>query len=153
MRAEPLLQLLKSVKEQTKYPDEILIIDGSTNEDTEVILGNNLFDYVKYYSVPPQYRGLTKQRNFGIERVAADTDIICFLDDDIVLTATYFEELLKTYQIFPEALGVGGYILDETKIEFVGEKYHPKIDEIIRLRQLQIDINQNFVSSVHQHLE
>jgi GT2 family glycosyltransferase len=129
MRAEPLLQLLKSVKEQTKYPDEILIIDGSTNEDTEVILENNPFDYLKYYSVPPQHRGLTKQRNFGIERVAADSEVVCFLDDDIVLTATYFEELLKTYQIFPEALGVGGYIIDETKIEFVGEKYQPKIDE------------------------
>ncbi|MGZ9735445.1 glycosyltransferase family 2 protein [Flavobacterium sp. GNP002] len=128
-RAEPLLQLLRSVREQTKYPDEILIIDGSTNQDTEVIIVNNSFDNLNYYSVSPQHRGLTKQRNFGIERVAADTDIICFLDDDIVLTATYFEELLKTYQIFPEALGVGGYIIDETKTEFVGEKYQPKINE------------------------
>ena len=129
MRPQSLYQLLQSVQNQTKYPDEILIIDGSTNEDTEVILGNNPFDYLKYYSVPPQHRGLTKQRNFGIERVAADSEVVCFLDDDIVLTATYFEELLKTYQIFPEALGVGGYIIDETKIEFVGEKYQPKIDE------------------------
>lgn len=129
MRAEPLLQLLKSVKEQTIYPDEILIIDGSTNQDTALILGNNPFDHLNYYSVPPLYRGLTKQRNYGIERVAADSEVVCFLDDDIVLTATYFEELLKTYQIFAEALGVGGYIIDETKIEFVGEKYQPKMDE------------------------
>jgi GT2 family glycosyltransferase len=129
MRAEALLQLLKSVKEQIKYPDEILIIDGSTNQDTALILGNNPFDHLNYYSVPPEYRGLTKQRNYGIERVAADSEVVCFLDDDIVLTATYFEELLKTYQIFPEALGVGGYIIDETKIEFVGEKYQPKMNE------------------------
>nr|WP_315142973.1 glycosyltransferase family 2 protein [uncultured Flavobacterium sp.] len=129
LRAEPLLQLLKSVKEQTKYPDEILIIDGSTNQDTEVIIGNNSFDNLNYYSVSPQHRGLTKQRNFGIERVAADSEVVCFLDDDIVLTPTYFEELLKTYQIFPEALGVGGYIIDETKTEFVGEEYQPKTDE------------------------
>jgi GT2 family glycosyltransferase len=129
MRAEPLLQLLKSVKGQTKYPDEILIIDGSTNKDTEVIIGNNSFNHLNYYSVPPLYRGLTKQRNYGIERVAADSEVVCFLDDDIVLTATYFEELLKTYQIFPESLGVGGYIIDETKIEFVGEKYQPKMNE------------------------
>ena len=129
MRPQSLYQLLQSVQNQTKYPDEILIIDGSTNEDTEVILGNNPFDYLKYYSVPPQHRGLTKQRNFGIERVAADSEVVCFLDDDIVLTATYFEELLKTYQIFPEALGVGGYIIDETKTEFVGEEYQPKTDE------------------------
>ena len=30
MRPESLLQLLQSVQEQTLYPDEILIIDGST---------------------------------------------------------------------------------------------------------------------------
>ena len=129
MRARPLLQLLKSVKEQTIYPDEILIIDGSTNQETTLILGNNTFDNLNYYSVPPQHRGLTKQRNFGIERVAADAEVVCFLDDDIVLTATYFEELLKTYQVYPQALGVGGYIIDETKTEFVGDKYQPKMDE------------------------
>jgi GT2 family glycosyltransferase len=129
MRPQSLHKLLQSVQNQTKYPDEILIIDGSTNQDTALILGNNPFDHLNYYSVPPEYRGLTKQRNYGIERVAADSEVVCFLDDDIVLTATYFEELLKTYQIFPKALGVGGYIIDETKIEFVGEKYQPKMDE------------------------
>jgi glycosyltransferase involved in cell wall biosynthesis len=129
MRAEPLLQLLESVAIQTVYPDEILIIDGSTNQETAAVLHKNKFNHLHYFSVPPEHRGLTKQRNYGIERVADATEIICFLDDDIVLTATYFEELLKTYQIFPEALGVGGYILDETKTEFVGEKYHPKSDE------------------------
>jgi GT2 family glycosyltransferase len=129
MRPQSLHQLLQSVQNQTKYPDEILIIDGSTNQDTALILDKNPFDYLNYYSVPPEYRGLTKQRNYGIERVAADSEVICFLDDDIVLTATYFEELLKTYQIFPEALGVGGYIIDETKTEFVGDKYQPKMDE------------------------
>ncbi|RTY93165.1 glycosyltransferase [Flavobacterium sp. RSP46] len=129
MRAEALLQLLESVKEQTKYPDEIMIIDGSTNQDTSVMIENNRFDNLKYFVVPPQHRGLTKQRNYGIERVAVDIEIICFLDDDIVLTATYFEELLQTYKVYPQALGVGGYIIDETKTEFVGEKYHSKSDE------------------------
>jgi GT2 family glycosyltransferase len=129
MRPQSLHKLLQSVHNQTNYPDEILIIDGSTNQDTALILEKKPFDYLNYYSVPPEYRGLTKQRNYGIERVAADSEVICFLDDDIVLTATYFEELLKTYKIFPEALGVGGYIIDETKTEFVGDKYQPKMDE------------------------
>ncbi len=33
--------------------------------------------------------------------------------------------LLKTYQVYPEALGVGGYIINETKSEFVGYDYQP----------------------------
>jgi len=129
MRAAPLIKLLKSVKEQTVYPDEILIIDGSTNQETKVILNENQFKNLYYFSVPPQHRGLTKQRNYGIERVAVDTEIICFLDDDIVLTTTYFEELLKTYQIYPEAFGAGGYIKNESECQFVGVDYYPKIEE------------------------
>jgi hypothetical protein len=38
MRANPLLQLLQSVRSQTIYPDEILIVDGSTNLLTQQML-------------------------------------------------------------------------------------------------------------------
>ena len=129
MRAEPLLQLLNSVKMQTKYPNEILIIDGSTNQDTASSLGRNNWESLSYFAVPPQHRGLTKQRNYGIERVAADSVVVCFLDDDTVLKQDYFEQLLKTYETYPDAVGVGGYISNESKTEFVGENYEPKVTE------------------------
>jgi GT2 family glycosyltransferase len=129
MRPKPLLQLLQSVAEQTLYPDEILIIDGSTNDDVKIILEQNHFKNLQYFLVEKQNRGLTKQRNFGISKVGLDPKIICFLDDDIVLSPNYFEELLKTYQIYPDALGVGGFIIDDTFCEFVGENYKPKLSE------------------------
>ena len=44
MRSHPLLQLLHSVQEQTLYPDEILIVDGSTNKETEAVLEENHFE-------------------------------------------------------------------------------------------------------------
>lgn len=128
-RPKPLLQLLQSVQEQTLYPDEILIIDGSTNEATQVVLEQNHFQNVHYFLVPEEHRGLTKQRNFGIARVSKDNDVVCFLDDDTVLSADYFEQLLSTYQKYPDALGVGGYIHNETKWEFIGTIYKPQIDE------------------------
>ena len=129
MRPEPLLQLLQSVQEQTLYPDEILIIDGSSNQETERVLKENHFDNLNYFMVSAEHRGLTKQRNFGIERVGEEIEVVCFLDDDTVLEYDYFEQLLKTYTIYPEALGVGGSIIDETESEFVGDNYQPKIDE------------------------
>jgi GT2 family glycosyltransferase len=129
MRAEPLLKLLYSVREQTVYPDEILIIDGSTNSHTEKVVNQNHFDNLSYFLVPDAYRGLTKQRNYGVERIGNRIDIVCFLDDDIVLERDYFEQLLKTYQVYPKALGVGGYIKNESYCEFVGEGYVPKINE------------------------
>ena len=130
MRPIPLLTLLNSVKEQTFYPNEILIIDGSTNDETEAILENNKFQNLQYFKVPPEHRGLTKQRNYGIARVGDLAEVICFLDDDIVLTNDYFENLLSTYQSHPDALGVGGFIIDEDiTCEYVGENYKPTINE------------------------
>lgn len=129
MRPEPLLKLLQSVAIQSLYPNEILIIDGSTNDETNDILGRNNFSNLNYCLVPKEFRGLTKQRNYGIARVNVDVEIICFLDDDTVLERDYFEKLLKTYETHPEALGVGGYIVNESKTEFVGIDYQPQVTE------------------------
>jgi len=129
MRSQPLLQLLQSVQEQSVYPNEILIVDGSANNATEFMLQENQFNLLNYFMVPPEHRGLTLQRNFGIERVGTEMEIVCFLDDDTVLDHDYFEKLLRTYRIHPEALGVGGYISNETECEFVGETYPPKRED------------------------
>jgi GT2 family glycosyltransferase len=129
MRSEPLLQLLQSVQKQALYPDEILIIDGSTNQETEKILNHNQFKNLKYFLVDHNNRGLTKQRNFGISKVDMASEIVCFLDDDTVLESDYFENLLSTYKIFPDALGVGGYISNEVKWERIEANYIPNSNE------------------------
>lgn len=113
MRSKALLTLLNSVKQQTLYPNYILIIDGSTNNKTEAVLNKNTFKNVQYFKVGQANRGLTKQRNFGISKVNEQSEIICFLDDDTVLNTNYFETLIATYNTFPEALAVGGYITNE----------------------------------------
>ena len=58
-------------------------------------------------------------------------EVVCFLDDDIVLKKDYFEQLLKTYDEFPDALGVGGAICNEDKFEFVGYDYQAKAVRIL----------------------
>ena len=125
MRPKPILQLLQSVKAQTVYPDEIIIVDGSLNQDTVTILNQNYFKDLHYHVVTSENRGLTKQRNFGVGKVNDAIEVICFLDDDTVLETTYFEQILKTYSDYPQALGVGGYICNETKFKFVGYDYQP----------------------------
>lgn len=113
MRPEPLLKLLQSVKVQTLYPNEILIVDGSTDNETETILKKNSFKSLKYFKVEEERRGLTKQRNYGINKVEESSKIICFLDDDTILTPNYFKTLISTYKEKPNALAVGGYIINE----------------------------------------
>lgn len=114
-RTKPLVDLLNSVKQQTVYPDEILIVDGSPDEVTKELLKKNKFNNLKYFLVDIENRGLTRQRNFGIKLVDKGSDIVCFLDDDTVLKKEYFETLLSTYKFHPEALAVGGYIVEETE--------------------------------------
>ena len=114
-RAESLRRLLQTVRAQTQYPDAILIIDGSPDDLTEVMLQANPVANLVYFRVAPAQRGLTKQRNFGIQQVASPMDIVCFLDDDVLLEPNYFQALLQTYVEYPEALGVGGYITNETQ--------------------------------------
>jgi GT2 family glycosyltransferase len=97
------------------YPDEILIIDGSTNDDTKSMLDENKIENLIYFKVDELNRGLTRQRNFGLKHVHESIDIICFLDDDVVLTKSYFKELISTYLNCSEALAVGGYILNEAE--------------------------------------
>jgi GT2 family glycosyltransferase len=115
MRPESLLTLMQSVQKQTVHPDEILIIDGSTNALTEFVLQKNHFNNLHYYSVSPENRGLTKQRNFGVSKASRNSEIICFLDDDTVLEQNYFEEIIAVFQNNLGVVGVGGVAINEIK--------------------------------------
>ena len=47
MRDEALLKLLKTVKTQSLYPNEILIVDGSVDDATKTMLQHNDFEHLK----------------------------------------------------------------------------------------------------------
>lgn len=127
-RPQALKRLLDSVKQQKLYPDEILIIDGSKSEETEKLLEEHRYEKLKYFRVGEADRGLTRQRNYGIAH-SGDVDIICFLDDDIVVKPNYFQNLMSTYDEHPEAVAVGGWIEDETVWKHQGSDYKPAFDE------------------------
>lgn len=131
MRPIPLLKLLQSVKTQTLYPDEIIIVDASLNQESKEMLEDLSFENLHYFLVTEKDRGLTRQRNYGIAKAGKDMDIVCFLDDDTVLEPDYFEQLLKTFEIHPKALGAGGYISNETPWEKIAENEAPNSNEFI----------------------
>ena len=116
-RSKALVALLNSVANQTLYPNEIIVIDGSEDTHTEAVLIKKRYINLNYFKVDATHRGLTKQRNFGLKQVDANAKIVCFLDDDVVLETAYFSQLLSTYQHLPKALAVGGYITNEVHWE------------------------------------
>lgn len=114
-RVRALEKLLKSVLKQTLYPNHILIIDASEDEKTRHLIHNNNYPNITYYKVADKHKGLTRQRNYGISQLEKETEVVCFLDDDIILEPNYFNQLIITYEQYPMALGVGGYITNEVK--------------------------------------
>ncbi len=110
-----LKDLLESVGNCDLKPNTILIIDGSPDDNTKDSISNTNFDdlQIEYYKVPPEHRGLTRQRNFGVAQLPSETEIVAFLDDDIKVECDFFEKLIETYQIYPDAIGVGGLDLKD----------------------------------------
>ena len=113
MRPKPVDDLLASIQKQTVYPDEILIIDGSRNLETQKILEQRSYPKLNYYLVDDAQRGLTKQRNYGIARVQESSEIVFFLDDDTLLEPNYFEEIIDAFQSDSAVVGVGGIAINE----------------------------------------
>lgn len=113
-RASSLRELLISIQNQTYAPAEVLIIDGSPDQETEQMLeAASLNLKLKYFSVPPEERGLTRQRNYGIRLLSKNTNIVSFFDDDVVLEPHYLEILAATFSEKEDCKGVGGITTNE----------------------------------------
>ena len=127
MRPKALLRLLNSVENQTLYPNEIIIVDGSVDKVSKAILEENHFKNLSYFLVEENDRGLTRQRNFGISKVCENSEIVCFLDDDTVLNQNYFQELMSIFRDRKDITGVGGIALNENrwKEKELGQIYNP----------------------------
>jgi len=147
MRPKALCTLLDSVNKQSFYPNDIIIVDGSTNLETTKILEEKKYKNLRYFLVEESDRGLTKQRNFGINQLLNVTEIVCFLDDDTVLDLNYFEEILKTYTKHPNALAVGGYITNEVKWEQSDSTNNPNkfyFDGFMRVEPSRFKVRKKF---------
>lgn len=131
-RPDSVIRLMDSVAKQSLYPDEILIIDSSEDDKTEKLLLVKNYKCLIYHRVGETNKGLTKQRNFGIGKVKKSSEVVCFLDDDILLEEDYFEKLIGTYKLYPKAVGVGGTILEKDTWKKVPDDYQPEFDEFAR---------------------
>ncbi|RCS27056.1 glycosyltransferase [Polaribacter sp. WD7] len=126
MRPKPLTRLLESILIQGVYPNEILIIDGSSDDKTQKIIQKKEYKNLKYFKVSKNDRGLTKQRNYGIKKCSKNTDIVSFLDDDTVLYPNYFQELKNVFFQNKSIIGVGGVAVNENrwKLKKSSQKYN-----------------------------
>lgn len=112
-RKTSLLLLLDSILQQTKLPNEVIIADDSDDFSIDELAKKQWHRFVSRgiqfrYLRNLEEKSVSVVRNLGA--LHAKEDIFLFLDDDVVLDKIYIEEILKTYQAHPNALGVQGLI-------------------------------------------
>ena len=113
MRPQPTLSLLHSILPQTCKPKQVLIIDGSHDtETTSIIHPITTLLPIEYIKVNDANRGLTKQRNIGINQLSSASEIVFFLDDDVILEHDFFEQMLTAFKD-PTVIGCDGFITNE----------------------------------------
>jgi len=101
-RPAELRRLLASVECQSVLPDEIIIVDGST-EPMECLSRDFPHLSLKYVRIFPP--GLTKQRNAGMAMLSPHITLAACLDDDLVLEPGSIEAMLRFWDGAPKHIG------------------------------------------------
>jgi GT2 family glycosyltransferase len=108
-RPAAMAELLAALGGQTRRPDEVLVVDASPDAETEeVVRSGPPLQGLRYEKAPPEHRGLTRQRNYGVARTKGE--VVAFLDDDAVPAPDYCEQILACFERHPDAVGVGGFV-------------------------------------------
>lgn len=113
-RPKQVFAILHSIGLQTLSPNEIWIIDGSDDEETEVMVkqASKANESLFYYRVTKNERGLTKQRNAGLGKISYESEIVVFLDDDLILEPQFFVEMINGFND-SSIIGSDGLITNE----------------------------------------
>lgn len=102
---------IRSVCEQSRMPDELLIIDQSA-EDTSrnrvmVMLSNTALAHVDYV-YDPGISGLIAAKQIAVSR--ARGDVLCFIEDDVVLEPDYVKNMERGFIDHPDMIGACGIV-------------------------------------------
>lgn len=132
-RPKAVLNILNSIALQSVLPFEVIIIDASENNKTQDAIENIIPALnIRYFLVESEHRGLTKQRNFGIDKISSNTEIVIFLDDDLILEKEFCQNILSNFNDL-EIIGAEGYITNELKWQ---KKAH---NEIVNSNYFHLD--------------
>jgi Predicted glycosyltransferases len=104
---------LSSLRSQTHPPDSLIVIDDSKDEKTCTLLQTHSFSkkiYTQYLHSLSAHSGLPAARNVGIQALPEGTDIVIFIDDDVILEKDYIQNLCEEFSKNPDLYGATGYI-------------------------------------------
>lgn len=109
-------RLLDSVSRQTRKFDEVIIVDaseGGFQQQLMTVMAE--FTFVKYHMVNAYNKGLTRQRNIGVQLINNRSTHVTFLDDDLVLEPDFLAYLETSLLEQPDSIGVSGLDMIENR--------------------------------------
>jgi glycogen(starch) synthase len=107
-RPQMVRNCLEHLRRQTHMPDEIIVVDSSSAEDTQEVLAG--YPDVVCLRIPDGRNNMPQARNLGVSH--AQGEIIAFLDDDSMARDGWLRQLIAAYSA-PDIGGVGGRVIDE----------------------------------------
>ncbi len=107
-RATSLGETLESLRYQNYDEFEVVVVNGPSTDDTEVVL-QRWSDLIRIEHCPVP--NLSVSRNIGIR--AAGGDIVAFIDDDALPEFDWLNQALPAFDD-DEVAGVGGIVFDHT---------------------------------------
>ena len=93
-RAGYLSYCLESLRKQTYKDFEVIIIDQSSNEETQIMVESLKWNQIIYKKVG--YKGLSKARNEAIR--ISNGDVYCLIDDDAYYESDYLANVIKHFK-------------------------------------------------------
>lgn len=95
---ESMKELLESVFDQTRRPDEAIFVDGGSTDETQEVIEEYADEHDWISLVVEEGCNIAEGRNIGVENT--DAEIIATTDGGCVLDEAWLEKLLEN---FPEA--------------------------------------------------
>ncbi|MBM3312692.1 MAG: glycosyltransferase family 2 protein [Candidatus Aminicenantes bacterium] len=116
-------RLLRNLREQSRRPDLVVIVDSGTPPLSPALLGEGGFGLVYVRCLPPSS---ARQRNLGLASVGPGFDLVGFLDDDAVFEPGAVAAMLDFWSSAgPDVGGAGFNLLNHPPLDFGGLKRTP----------------------------
>lgn len=114
-RPSDLLAAIKSIVNQNRIPNQIVVIDQSAGDDSETLIKSQIefpaeleLTYVRDTTIKGLVEAKAKSLNYS------KGDLICFFEDDIVLEHNYLQEIEKVFNQNRKIIGCSGIITNAT---------------------------------------
>ena len=143
-RATDLSNAIKSLCYQSRLPDELVVVDQSV-DDSSIRIVKSLIAPLKkiklIYIHDSNIFGLVEAKRVAVKN--ASGQIICFLEDDIVLEADYIRQIELGFIKQPNMIGCCGVITNPPKVGFL-YKFLFKIFHRGIFKDKRIEVHGNF---------